>query len=464
MLPNVEYIKTLVNGLKEFVNSKIKLVRKDIDSLPQADWNQNDPTAKDYIKNRTHYTEIVETSSGVGANGFLTGYMNAIDSPSTFSKVTISGNTYRDIGVVPNGRYLTASVGNYALSFDQMYNNLSVSPSDANANDFEFFIKKEETHTIPDEYIPDWVMNKADAAQPDWNKYYETDEGRVKNRPNIYMESGALENTTIDGGSPSITPAAIFIFYGDFTGKIRTRRISMLYNGEELTRDIVNPYTGNAITDDDCPAGAMIVRCNFDLAREPIFRCVNPVIKDYFTSTDALPQHEMSAAPTEDMQIATKKYVDDAASDFVIKATMGSGNAITLDKTFEQIQEAINDGKKVLVDMAQGSDHALLPLIGNTPDRVLFASIGPGSMFPTVASVMASGNHVYLNIMEMLTLDPNGTMPQVPMASAPTEDMQIATKKYVDDKEFILQSTTPNSTKKFKITVDDSGTITTMEV
>ena len=55
MFPNVEYIKTLIHGLKEFVNSKIKLVRKDIDSLPQADWNQNDSTAKDYVKNRTHY-------------------------------------------------------------------------------------------------------------------------------------------------------------------------------------------------------------------------------------------------------------------------------------------------------------------------------------------------------------------------------------------------------------------------
>jgi len=55
-------------------------------------------------------------------------------------------------------------------------------------------------------------------------------------------------------------------------------------------------------------------------------------------------------------------------------------------------------------------------------------------------------------------------LPQVSMASAPTRDMQIATKKYVDDKEFILQSTTPNSTKKFKITVDDTGALSAVEV
>ena len=97
---------------------------------------------------------------------------------------------------------------------------------------------------------------------------------------------------------------------------------------------MVNPYTGEVITDDDCPAGVMIVRCNFDVSRKPIFRCVNPVIKDYFTSTDALPQHEMSAAPTEDMQIATKKYVDD--KEFILKSTTPNSTKkfkITVDDT-----------------------------------------------------------------------------------------------------------------------------------
>ena len=75
----------------------------------------------------------------------------------------------------------------------------------------------------------------------------------------------------------------------------------------------------------------------------------------------------------------------------------------------------------------------LLPLISNTPDRVIFSAIGPGPMGSTAISVIASGNRAYFDIMEMPTFDPNGTMYQIPMASAPTEDMQIATKKYVDD-------------------------------
>lgn len=47
-------------------------------------------------------------------------------------------------------------------------------------------------------------------------------------------------------------------------------------------------------------------------------------------------------------------------------------------------------------------------------------------------------------------------------SSNPVQNSVI--KKYVDGKEFILKSTTPNSTKKFKITVDDAGTLTAVEV
>lgn len=32
-------------------------LRKEIENIPQANWNQNDKNAPDYIKNRTHYTE-----------------------------------------------------------------------------------------------------------------------------------------------------------------------------------------------------------------------------------------------------------------------------------------------------------------------------------------------------------------------------------------------------------------------
>ena len=48
--------------------------------------------------------------------------------------------------------------------------------------------------------------------------------------------------------------------------------------------------------------------------------------------------------------------------------------------------------------------------------------------------------------------------------SAPVDDTDAATKKYVDERSCILTSFTPGSTKKFKIVVDDSGTLTAIEI
>lgn len=48
--------------------------------------------------------------------------------------------------------------------------------------------------------------------------------------------------------------------------------------------------------------------------------------------------------------------------------------------------------------------------------------------------------------------------------ATPTNDSDADTKKYADEHSCILTSSTPGSTKKFKIVVDDSGTITATEI
>lgn len=67
---------------------------------------------------------------------------------------------------------------------------------------------------------------------------------------------------------------------------------------------------------------------------------------------------------------------------------------------------------------------------------------------------------------QALTVSPS--VRQFSMSAAPAKDMQIATKKYVDDKisdkEIILSSSTAGSTKKFKLTIDDTGTLTASEI
>lgn len=159
------------------------------------------------------------------------------------------------------------------------------------------------------------------------------------------------------------------------------------------------------------------------------------------------------------------------ASDFVITGSLTEAGGITLDKTFAQIQEAVQAGKTALMRIDSGPTTITLPLaVKNSEISTEYDfSIGyfiEGRLNGVTVRVMESGPVLYTASTPTNNLD--GTMPQVSMAAAPTEDMQIATKKYVDDKisdkELILSSSTAGSTKKFKLTIDDTGTLTASEI
>ena len=471
MLPNVEYIKTLVNGLKEFVNSKIKLVRKDIDSLPQADWNQNDPTTKDYVKNRTHWIE-----NGFRQEDYLIGL-------NTDGVSSVENKNYKN-GVIP------LVVGEQVqVSFVAWYNgSISSQCTAIVAKDAAGEPCIDQPIGLPitiyadhATYRRDWVTNSGSGhvivtrtvalkhVHPMDEEYLANGQEKI-----CWTESGLTELYANKNAEFKLSGVYFYIVTLpsiDSFGLVAGKKYRVVW--DEV------PY------DCTCVSASGYGR-NFSWIGSP---------------TLAAPYNEFGSGNSFPFCISTKrngtkiegngvaasrpgkhsfilyeigddivhkipdKYIP---SDFVIKATIGSGNAITLDKTFEQIQEAINDGKKVLVDMALGSNHALLPLISSTPDRVLFAAIGPGSQFPTAISVIVHSNRVYFDSIEMLSVDPNGIIPQVSIAAPPTEDTHIATKKYVDDKvsdkELILSSSTAGSTKKFKITVDDTGALSAVEV
>lgn len=160
------------------------------------------------------------------------------------------------------------------------------------------------------------------------------------------------------------------------------------------------------------------------------------------------------------------------ASDFIINATLDSdGTTCTLDKTYAQIREAVTAGKTALMRVDGGPTTITLPLVVKNSEisTEYDFSIGyfiDGRLNGVTVRVMESGPVLYT--ASTLTNNPDGTMPQVSMATEPTEDMQIATKKYVDnkisDKELILSSSTAGSTKKFKLTIDDTGTLTASEI
>lgn len=185
------------------------------------------------------------------------------------------------------------------------------------------------------------------------------------------------------------------------------------------------------------------------------------------TSEDTLHQVKMAAGPSFDMEIATKQYVDAQAGDFIVTATLSDDTNCTLDKTFDQIQEAIHGGKRVLARLSTGLS-AYMPLVLYNSEALFFGATTITYDSIEVYTLTVGKNVAKFVDKSAVTYNSNSAIPQVSMAAAPTEDMEIATKKYVDgkisDKEIILSSSTAGSTKKFKLTIDDTGTLTASEI
>lgn len=170
---------------------------------------------------------------------------------------------------------------------------------------------------------------------------------------------------------------------------------------------------------------------------------------------------------TDAQKKQARENIDAAIGDFVINGTVNSANTVTLDKTYGQIKEALNAGRKTYIELVRGViSISVLPVMSVSLQEVVFAGVTStgGGVVTAVSVVVTSDDNVSLIVSEAPALNSDGAMLQVTMTADPADDMQIATKKYVDDKEFILQSTTPGSSKKFKITVEDSGVLSAVEV
>ena len=176
-------------------------------------------------------------------------------------------------------------------------------------------------------------------------------------------------------------------------------------------------------------------------------------------------------ALTDAQKKQARNNVDAAIGDFSVTATIQNFPTCTLDKTFDQIQEAISKGKRVFAVIKFGGDGGLiLPLFNSTSTEIQFTGFDYNNGLnraQTYKLVVTAGESVLATgSAPMLTID--NTLRQVEMEAGPSFDMEIATKKYVDDKfsdkELILSSSTAGSTKKFKLTIDDTGTLTASEI
>ena len=123
----------------------------------------------------------------------------------------------------------------------------------------------------------------------------------------------------------------------------------------------------------------------------------------------------------------------DAASYFVVNGTANQSGTVTLDKTLAQINEAANSGKNVFARITLGNFIAFMPLTQHDSDLVKFAVAFNDNRNVCATELVVAPSSNALIINRSPGLNDNRDMLQISMASDPTEAMQIATKKYVDD-------------------------------
>ena len=120
------------------------------------------------------------------------------------------------------------------------------------------------------------------------------------------------------------------------------------------------------------------------------------------------------------------------SDDFIVTATLTDDTNCTLDKTFAQIQEAVQAGKKVYAQLNTGIT-ARMPLVLYNTNSLLFGATTTTYNNIELYALAVTASEAKFVGKSAVTYNSDGDMPQITMESAPTADMQIATKKYVDD-------------------------------
>lgn len=176
------------------------------ESQIQADWNQSDETAVDYIKNRTHYEgeeEVAVITATFTSDGSYYKYTMSDDNnePTVFRDLVENRSTVK-IRVNDSDFVLTSngfSDGYYRLRYDGYYTienyiggntgrDLHFHPSALGLSEDEdsYTVYIYDTQTVlkqlDEKFIPDTIARTSNLVQPDWNQNDENAPGYIANR------------------------------------------------------------------------------------------------------------------------------------------------------------------------------------------------------------------------------------------------------------------------------------------
>lgn len=184
---------------QELTDEQKATARENI-GVATPDWDQNDATAADYVKNRTHYTESVYGIVGVGYNGWakVTKYAAV-----PITKMSVLGVIYKNVPVAAeNDAVVEYVVGDHRLSFDRQYNMMTATPNNIGDYNVGFYgYLTTAVHKLPIEYIPNEVALTKNLPQSDWNEKNQSSASYIKNKPSPSDVTPSAPGTAAAGES-----------------------------------------------------------------------------------------------------------------------------------------------------------------------------------------------------------------------------------------------------------------------
>ena len=184
---------------QELTNEQKATARENI-GVATPDWDQNDATAADYVKNRTHYTESVYGIVGAGYNGWakVTKYAAV-----PITKMSVLGVIYKNVPVAAeNDAVVEYVVGDHRLSFDRQYNMMTATPNNIDDYNVVFYgYLATVVHKLPIEYIPNEVALTQNLPQSDWNEKNQSSASFIRNKPSPSDVTPSAPGTAAAGES-----------------------------------------------------------------------------------------------------------------------------------------------------------------------------------------------------------------------------------------------------------------------
>lgn len=221
-------------------------------------------------------------------------------------------------------------------------------------------------------------------------------------------------------------------------------------NGDSISNEW-NTTIANGVVIQGLEATQAIVEENPDIIEAILSKAhthANKSVLDKFAETDGKPTYDgktlgggspnavlyTAQTITDEQKKQARENVDAASNDFVITATVASDNTCTTDKTYAQIQEAIQNGKRAVMKTRLSGTDFILPQVGKFLGYYAFSAVlNLDSSVALQYTIMVGAQDNSVINCRVVTYDTDGNLQQMTMDSDPIEAMQIATKKYVDD-------------------------------